>query len=177
MVDPPFLSKELFSGYGWQMTLEEAPLPNGKIKKMARVRRCDTAHVIAFTEEGKILLLKEFRPFFRNYIWMLPTGRVNKEKDPEVTALRELQEETGHQAKEISFLCRACHSEGFPSVNHVFIARKLEKNPLPQDETELIEVHIFSLNDAIEKVLGSSQVHMPSAFGLLYYARMQNRSV
>lgn len=161
---------ELFSGHGWHVTYEEAPLPNGKVKKIARVRRCDTAHIIAETGRGTILLIREYRPFFQEYVWMLPTGRVNKEPDPKVAALRELQEETGYRADEITFLCKAAHSEGFPSVNHVFVARTLTKDPLPPDDTELIEVQECTVQDAIEKVLGCAHVHMPSAFGLLVYA-------
>jgi len=163
--------EELYKGHGWRVTFEEAPLPNGKVKKIARVYRCDTAHIIALTDAGNILLIREFRPFFQEYVWMLPTGRVNKEPDPKVAALRELQEETGYRADEITFLCKAAHSEGFPSVNHVFVARHLTKDPLPPDDTELIEVYECSIPEAIGKVLGCKHVHMPSAFGLLHYAR------
>jgi len=163
--------EELYSGHGWRVTFEEAALPNGKMKRIGRVYRCDTAHIIAFTDTGNILLIREYRPFFKENVWMLPTGRVNKEKDPKVTALRELQEETGYRAEEISFFCSGNHSEGFPSVNHIFVAKELTKDPLPPDDTELIEVHECSIADAIEKVCSCTHVHMPSAYGLLRYAR------
>lgn len=168
---PSFPPKELYSGHGWRVTFEEAPLPNGTVKRVARVYRCDSAHIIALTDAGKVLLLREFRPFFGDYIWMLPTGRVNKEKDPKIAALRELQEETGYRAGEIEFLCTGNHSEGFPSVNHIFVATGLTHDPLPPDESEMIEVHECTVPEAIEKVMSSSHVHMPSAFGLLRYAR------
>lgn len=171
MADPPFSPQELYSGHGWRVMLEQAPLPNGKVKKIARVTRCDTAHIIAVTESGKILLIREYRPFFQEFVWMLPTGRVNKEPDPKTAALRELQEETGYRAGDITFLCKAAHSEGFPSVNHVFVARHLTHDPLPPDDTELIEVHECTIPDAIEKILSCKHVHMPSAFGLLKFAR------
>ncbi len=173
MADPPFSPQELYKGHGWRVTYEEAPLPNGKSKRIARVYRCDTAHIIAITDAGNVLLIREFRPFFGGYVWMLPTGRVNKEPDPKTAALRELQEETGYRAGEITFLCKANHSEGFPSVNHVFVARHLTKDPLPPDDTELIEVHEFPIPEAIEKVCSGPHVHMPSAYGLLRYAREQ----
>lgn len=165
--------ENLYEGHGWRVTFEEAPLPNGKIKKIARVRRCDTAHIIAITDVGNVVLIREFRPFFQEYVWMLPTGRVNKEPDPKTAALRELQEETGYRAEEITFLCKAAHSEGFPSVNHVFVARHLTKDPLPPDDTELIEVYECTVSEAIEKVLSCTHVHMPSAFGLLFFARKE----
>lgn len=171
MADPPFSPQELYKGHGWRVMEEEAPLPNGKVKHIARVYRCDTAHIIAITDTGNVLLIREFRPFFQENVWMLPTGRVNKEPDPKAAAMRELQEETGYRAKEITFLCKAAHSEGFPSVNHFFVARHLKKSPLPPDDTELIEVHECTIPEAIEKVCSCKHVHMPSAYGLLRYAR------
>lgn len=173
MADPPFSSQELYKGHGWRVMEEEAPLPNGKVKHIARVYRCDTAHIIAITDSGNIVLIREFRPFFQENVWMLPTGRVNKEPDPKVAALRELQEETGYRADEITFLCKGSHSEGFPSVNHVFVARHLTKDPLPPDDTELIETYECPVSEAIEKIFSCQHVHMPSAFGLLTYAREQ----
>ncbi|MFH0851157.1 MAG: NUDIX hydrolase [Candidatus Peregrinibacteria bacterium] len=171
MADPPFSPQEFYKGHGWRVSYEEAPLPNGKVKRIARVYRCDTAHIIAITETGNVLLIREFRPFFQEYVWMLPTGRVNKEPDPKAAALRELQEETGYRAGKITFLCKANHSEGFPSENHVFVARNLTKDPLPPDDTELIEVQECTVPEAIEKIFICKHVHMPSAFGLLRYAR------
>lgn len=164
--------EELYSGHGWRVTLEEAAFPNGEIKRVARVKRCDSAHIIALTDAGKVLLLHEYRPFFGTYIWMLPTGRVNKEKDPLVAAGRELQEETGFRAEDLQFYCSANHSEGFPMVNHIFVAKKLIRDPLPPEKDEMIEVHECTIPDAIEKILSCHpHVHMPSAYGLLRYAR------
>ncbi|TSC57703.1 MAG: hypothetical protein Greene041619_1038, partial [Candidatus Peregrinibacteria bacterium Greene0416_19] len=37
LMDP----QELFSGHGWRVTLEEAPLPDGRVKTSAHVHRAD----------------------------------------------------------------------------------------------------------------------------------------
>ncbi|TSC57553.1 MAG: ADP-ribose pyrophosphatase, partial [Candidatus Peregrinibacteria bacterium Greene0416_19] len=168
---------ELFSGHGWRVTLEEAPLPDGRVKTSAHVHRADTAHILAFPTEDTILLLREFRPFYGCYIWMLPTGRIDKEADIAAGALRELQEETGFTAEEFAHYCTACHSETLQSANHIFIARHLTPNPLPQDADELIEVHELPLQKALENVLTSEHVHLASAFALLHYLHHQNAQV
>ncbi|MDO8649558.1 MAG: NUDIX hydrolase [Candidatus Peregrinibacteria bacterium] len=162
--------RELFNHRGWRITEESAPLPDGRSKSVVRVHRCDSVHIIAFDAEGRVLVLREFRPFYGTYVWMLPSGRIDKESDRTVAAQRELQEETGFRAGELTYYCSTRHSESFNSANHVFIARNLSPSPLPQDEDELIEVHPLPLAEAIDRVLASEPVHTASAFALLKYA-------
>src|SRR3989344_8511241 len=162
--------EELFNQFGWKLTMEEASLTDRKIKKkLVRVHRCDSVHILAFPEPSKILLLREFRPFYGKYVWMLPSGRVDKENDIEAGAQRELQEETGFRAKSLTHYCSTRHSESMEMTNHNFIAKKLLKDPREQDEDELIEVHEMTLEEAIEKVLQSPIVHTASAYALLRY--------
>lgn len=90
-------------------------------------------------------MLREFRPYYGKYIWMLPGGREDKENDIEVAAQRELREETGFQAGELTYYCKTNHSESLMMTSHLFIAKKLTPAPLPKDDDELMEVHTLSL--------------------------------
>jgi ADP-ribose pyrophosphatase len=164
--------EELFAGYGWKVTLDTAPLPDGRTKTALRVKRADTVHVIAETGRDTIIVIREFRPFYGEYIWMLPSGRADKENnDINVAAQRELQEETGYRAAHIEHLWTANHSETFICSNHIFLARDLTHDPLPQDDDELIEVHELLIEEALDKVLQSPTVHLTSAYALLRYLR------
>ncbi len=163
--------EELFSGHGWRVTMEEAPLPDGRVKMIARVHRPDSSHILAFDEAGNILILREYRPFYSDYIWMLPSGRVDKETDMHEAAQRELREETGLRAAEMKHLWTVHHSESMAFANHIFLARDLIEDPLDQDHDEWIEVHRFPAEEALEKILGSPIVHLPSAYALLRYLR------
>jgi len=162
---------ELFNAHGWKITLDSASLPDGREEKMVRVHRCDAVHIIPISSEGNIVMIREFRPFYGTYIWMIPSGKVDKEHDIEEAAQRELREETGYFAKDLKHYCTTHFSEAIDKANHIFIARDLHHDPLPQDECELIEVHEVPLEEAIENVLGSEYVHTTSAYALLRYAR------
>lgn len=161
----------LFNGHGWKVVIEVAPLPDGRKKKVARIHRADAAHVIAFVDEKHILLLREFRPFWGDYVWMLPSGRIDKEKDIAAGAQRELQEETGYRANHLELLWTVNHSESMEMSNHIFLGQDLVKDPLPQDSDELIEVHEVEIEDALDRVLSSPKVMLSSAFALLRYMR------
>jgi ADP-ribose pyrophosphatase len=171
MSSPLLSSKELFHDKGWRITLDEVALPNGKTSKGKRFHRCDSVHILAFTEEARILMLREYRPFYGTHIWMVPSGKMDKEQDAAVAAMRELREETGFSASELKPYFVANYFEKLVAQTHVFMAKGLKKDPLPRDEDEMMEVHELSLDEAIEKVLGSEYVHSISALALLRYAR------
>src|SRR3989338_2011864 len=120
-------SETLFNDFGWKVVMEEALLPNGKMKKAARVQRADSVQVIALISDGKILLLREFRPYYGQYIWMLPGGRADKEMDITEAAQRELREETGYRAEHLEKLWTVNHSESLIMENHVYVAGGLVK--------------------------------------------------
>lgn len=128
-------------------------------------------HTLAFTEEKKVLMLREFRPYYGQYIWMVPSGRIDKEKDIFEAAQRELREETGFMAKKLDDWCDTNYSESVIATNHIFLASDLEKDPLPQDDDEEIEVHELGIEEALENVLQSPYVHTVSAYALLSYIR------
>lgn len=164
-------SEELYSGFGWRVMLESAQAANGVEKKTARVYRCDSAHILAFDDQNRVIMIREYRPFYGDYIWMIPSGRMDKEDDVVVTAGRELQEETGFKAGKLEPYCSVNLSESLVITNHIFIAHDLTPDPLPQDPDEVIEVHALPLEEALQNVLQSTKVHVVSAFALLRYMK------
>lgn len=164
--------EELYDQEGWLVTKETSdPMPDGRTKTTIRVNNVDSASIIAINKDGNVLLLREYRPFWGDYIWMLPSGKVDKEKDHNVAALRELQEETGYGAKDIQPYFVFNFNERIKITHHLYIAKDLYSDPLPQDDDELIELHELPLDQAIENVLSSPRIHAASAIGLLRYTR------
>lgn len=161
------MSDTLYDDGVWAVRFEEATLPDGRTKKTSRVYRCPSVHIIAETADGKILMLREFRPFYGEWIWMVPSGRVDKETDIPAAARRELREETGYDAKMIEQLWTFHGSEAVVMPNHIFHATGLSHSPLPQDADEMIEVHECSLDEAIDNVFASPKIHTLSAAALL----------
>ncbi len=164
-------SQELYNDGKWRIVKETAALPDGRTKTVVRGYRPDAVSILAFPKRGRILLLREYRVFDGGWVWMLPTGIVDKETDPLEAAKRELREETGYRANQISHFCTGMHSETLSSLYHFYTATDLVHDPLPQDHDEMIEVHEVSLQEAIDRILECSPPRMPSAFALLRYVR------
>ncbi|MDD4319785.1 MAG: NUDIX hydrolase [Candidatus Peribacteraceae bacterium] len=176
MVDPLFSSEELYAGHGWRLTLDTAPLPDGRVKSSGRAHRSNTVHILAFPTDDTVLLLREFRPFYGRYVWLIPSGKADKEQDVDAAAQRELREETGFRSKDLRFYCMARYTDALEAKNHIYIARQLVKDPLPQDESELIEVHEVRLQDAIDRVLHDDFAHLATAYALLRYERERGKN-
>lgn len=59
-------------------------------------KKADAVSIIAYSPDNqKILLQKEFRLSINNWVWSFPAGLIDNDEDPEESARRELQEETG----------------------------------------------------------------------------------
>ena len=84
-----------------QVVNEQVQTPGHPQPRMWTTVRRKAAVVIApMTSDGKFLLIKEERIPIRAATWSMPAGQIDSpeanEKEIEAVALRELQEETGH---------------------------------------------------------------------------------
>ena len=73
------------------------------------VSQLDYLAVVALTPDGRIPIVRQYRPAMETFTWELPAGLVERGEAPSVAASRELLEETGYPT-------RAIHSLGAPAV-------------------------------------------------------------
>lgn len=68
------------------------------------LRLPDYSAILATTEDGRILAVRQYRTAVERYTIELPCGIVDPGDSPAETACRELLEETGYQADEVEVL-------------------------------------------------------------------------
>jgi 8-oxo-dGTP pyrophosphatase MutT (NUDIX family) len=71
------------------------------------VDQLDYLAILARTPDGRIPVVRQYRPALEAFTWELPAGLVEKDEDPAKASARELLEETGYPA-------RAVHALGAP---------------------------------------------------------------
>ena len=71
--------------------------------------------MIPLTAEGKIVLVKQFRKPLEQVILEIPAGKIDpgEENQLETTAMRELEEETGYRAGQLTYINSMYLSPGF----------------------------------------------------------------
>ncbi len=112
------------------------------------------AVVIPVKDDGKLIMVTQFRYPFRKAILEFPAGKLDKGEDPLKCAVRELEEETGYKTKNIKRLGEICTTPGFCSeVLHLFLAGDLVPGDHNREEGETgMEVFEFTVDQIKEKI-------------------------
>ncbi|MEC0592265.1 ADP-ribose pyrophosphatase [Bacillus inaquosorum] len=163
--------EQIFSGKVIDLYVEDVELPNGKASKREIVKHPGAVAILAVTDEGKMVMVKQFRKPLERTIVEIPAGKLEKGEEPEYTALRELEEETGYTAKKLTKITAFYTSPGFADeIVHVFLAEELsaleEKREL--DEDEFVEVMELTLEEALKLVESREVYDAKTAYAIQY---------
>ena len=162
---------EIFKGRVITLQVDEVELPNGKISKRELIRHPGAVAVIPILDNGNILMVEQFRKPLERAIVEIPAGKLEPNEKPELTAKRELEEETGYQCQKLEHLISFYTSPGFADeLIHLYVATGLSKaeHPLTTDEDEFVHIVEVSLLDA-EKMIATKQIYdAKTAYAILY---------
>src|SRR5512141_606877 len=114
----------------------------------------ESVMIVAPTDDGRIVLVEEFRPAVEAAVVCLPAGLVGDEgpEDRESAARRELMEETGWEARTLELLGRGPGSAGMSSeIVNFYLARGLHlAGSQGEREKEEIRVHVIAVKQLAE---------------------------
>lgn len=164
-------SQEIFNGKIIQLRVEDVELPNGKMAKREIVKHPGAVGIIPITQDGKILMVEQFRKPLERSLLEIPAGKLEQGEEPQVTAARELEEETGFRANQMNYLTSFYTAPGFSDeVIHLYIATNLEKveNPLPGDEDEFVDLLEVDLESAATFVDEKRIYDAKTVYAVLY---------
>ncbi|MCE0493865.1 ADP compounds hydrolase NudE [Vibrio salinus] len=107
--------------------------------------------VVPITENGDILLIREYAAGTENYELGFPKGLIDPGESAEQAAVRELKEEIGFGANKLTYLKELLVAPSyFSSRMTLFIAQDLYPERLEGDEPEPLEVIRWPLSQAEE---------------------------
>lgn len=165
-------SERVYEGKVINLRVDTVELPDRKYSKREIVEHSGAVAIIAVNSEGNIILIKQFRKPVEEVLIEIPAGRIEANEDPQHTALRELEEETGFKANKITKLVEYYSSPGFSNeVLHIYLAEELETGIAKPDEDEYIEIFPTDLEAAIEKIKSGEIKDSKAIVGILMYDR------
>ncbi len=128
-------------------------LPNGNKATYYNVHHNGGAGVIPVMDDNKIVLIKQYRCAMEGTMYEIPSGKIEIGEDPMECAKREVQEETGYVADNITFLSKFYSLIGFcDEITYLYKATNIKKLEQNLDEDEFVDVHYFTIDEAMEMV-------------------------
>jgi len=134
------LSEEyLYKGRILNLRKDKIILPDGK-EALREVVEHSGGSCILCEKEGKILLVRQFRYPYKQELLELPAGKLNPGESPELTAIRELEEEGGIKADGVELMFEVYPSPGYTDeIIRIYRAVGIKETKTHLDEDEFLE--------------------------------------
>jgi 8-oxo-dGDP phosphatase len=166
-------SETKFRGHVIDVRVEDVRMSDGQVVKREIVGHPGAVAIVALDDEGRIVLVNQYRPAVRARLDELPAGLLDVDGEPALLAAqRELAEETGLVAEEWHVLVDVYSSPGMTDeAVRIFLARGLDdiedRDFEPEHEEITMSVVREPLSEAVRRVLAGSIVNSSAVAGIL----------
>ena len=171
-------SKYIYKGRIVNLRDDTVKLPNGRKTKREIVEHKDVVAIVALDEKENILMVKQYRKPVEQALLEIPAGGVEIGENADTSALREMQEETGHLPKQLKKIGGVYASPGYcTEFLHLYLATDLVPSKLSADDDEHIELVKVPLSK-IPQLISSGEIcdaKSVAALLIVITDRMQNQ--
>ena len=157
-----YIEKTVKKNYVYQgkiLTLrcDDALLPDGKPCKREIIEHSGGACVL-YVENGKVLLVRQYRYAYGESIYEIPAGKLEKGEDPALAAARELEEEAGVKAGRLELLFVNYPTPGYTNEKiYIYRAYDGEKVSAHLDDGEFLDVEYLPL-EKVKEMLKNGEI-------------------
>jgi ADP-ribose pyrophosphatase len=125
---------------------------------------------IPILDDGRILLIRQFRYAIGKFILELPAGKLDSGQPPLETVAREIEEEIGYCAGTLSHETTFYTTPGICNESiHLFIARNLVQSTQRLEEGEHITLEAYTLEECLKKIATEEINDGKTILGILWY--------
>lgn len=152
-------------------------LPNGKKEEWDFIsHRLGAAAVVPVREDGKILMVRQYRNAIERVTLEIPAGsRDSLTEETIVCAARELEEETGYRSDHLTFLLSLKTTVAFCNeFIDVYLARDLKPGKQHLDEGEFIDVEAYELEELCQMIYNGKLQDAKTVSAILAYKNLCN---
>jgi len=166
-------SEKVYNGTFLDVRKDIVNLPDGNTSTREWINHPGAACVIPIMADGKIALIKQYRYPVQSIMIELPAGKLDIGEKPEVCANRELEEEIGYVANQLTFVTKIHPAIGFANEEMwIFLAEKLVISQKNTDHDEFVELMPTSIEDAIHMVWNGTITDVKTIIGILWAERL-----
>ena len=166
--------RTLYRGRVVDLHVDEVRLPSGARHVREVVDHRPAVAVVPVLEDGRVLLVRQFRYAVARALWELPAGLVDAGESPRRAAVRELREETGYLASRLEKLVEIYSSPGFCRERILlYLARGVRRRGGQDlDHDEFVEPRGFPFQDVLRRVREGRLHDAKTVLGLTLAARV-----
>ena len=155
MTNPAFPEKIKFKARLFDVKDVDVTLADGKTRSYEMVDISNAVMLLPVDAENNVYFVEQFRVGAKHSLLELPAGKIEPREDPGSTALRELREETGMAAENLTRIGAFYSSPGYSSEYlYIYLATGLYPAPLKQDDDEFIQLESIPAAKALEMARG-----------------------
>ena len=152
---------------------EDTVLANGHEAHWDYIHHDGAAAVLPVTDEGKILMVRQYRNALDRFTLEIPAGKLDDPKEPKIEcAYRELEEETGFKTEKLEYLISVNTTVAFcDEAIDIFVAHNLIPSHQHLDEDEVINVVPCELAELEEMIYTGKITDGKTIAAVMAYAR------
>ena len=147
-------------------------VPNGNVVKWDFIGHKGAAAIVPVREDGKILMVRQYRNALDRYTLEIPAGGLNGADEPTKTAAaRELEEETGYRSEDVDFLISIRTTVAFCNEKiDIYVAHNLIKTHQHLDEDEFINVEAYTVDELMDMIYDTTSQDSKTICAIMTYA-------
>ncbi|MDO5115299.1 MAG: NUDIX hydrolase [Synergistaceae bacterium] len=141
-----------------ELRVDTVKFPSGAEKLREVVLHKAAVAMLPVDEDGKIILVRQYRHAIDEEIYEIPAGLVEEGEDGRETAVRELREEIGFRPGRMEKIAEFYTSPGFTTEKiTLYYATELIASKLQEDDDEYLKVCKFSSRE-IEELIAENRI-------------------
>jgi ADP-ribose pyrophosphatase len=161
----------VYKGRVFAVEVEKRAFPNGREHQVEIVRHRPSVVLIPIEDDGRVVLVRQYRAPIDRMVWELPAGGLNEGETAEAAARRECEEEIARVPEHIERVGAWYPVPGYCDEEMVFFRLSDLRSPPPDsphtpDEDEDIESRSVTVAEARSMVARGEIVDLKTAFGL-----------
>lgn len=146
-------------------------VPNGHVVEWDFIGHQGAAAVVPVTEDGRILMVRQYRNALDRMTLEIPAGGKNGADEPSIdAAARELEEETGYRSSRLEFLISIHTTVAFCNEKiDIYVARDLVPAHQHLDEDEVIDVVPMTVEELMNMIYEKKLMDSKTVSAILAY--------
>lgn len=158
----------IFSGKIISVHTDTVTLVDGTEAQREVVDHPGGVAVVGLTENNEVLMVRQFRYPYKEIVYEIPAGKLEKGEDIRQAGIREFHEECGAEAQNFEALGEIYPTPGYCSeIIHLFYATDLTFTQQELDDDEYLDVIKMPLGECVAKIMSGEIKDAKTIVGIL----------